>query len=244
MHLKNARPVVLFRRVEGFRDGFSRVLLDPKASAILVRVMKGNRTKARLLRIGLDQMSVFGLSGVTLGQLAEASGLSKSGLFAHFQSKEQLQIGLLDQFAEVMRQNVVEPAMRVAPGLPRLNALLDLWFGWPARAGLNGGCPLSAALFELDDLEGGVRDHVRELEARWRALLGQLVSEAISERQLRADTDVEQFAWEVCGIYLGHHVASRFVRSRGADTRARTALDALIRRHQAKRGGAAPKRRS
>jgi hypothetical protein len=123
--------------------------------------------------------------------------------------------------------------MRAEPGLPRLRAVAGLWFGWPARAGLAGGCPLAAALFELDDLDGVVRGHVRELEARWRALLAQLVSEAITEGQLRADTDVEQFVWELCGIYLGHHVASRFVRSEGADARAETALNALIERHEA-----------
>jgi AcrR family transcriptional regulator len=195
--------------------------------------MKGSRTKARLLRIGLNQVSVSGLSGVTLGQLADASGLSKSGLYAHFQSKEQLQVDLLDRFVEVMGRNVVEPAMRAGPGLPRLNALLELWFGWPARVGLSGGCPLSAALFELDDLDGGVRDHVRELESQWRATLSKLVSAAVAEGHLSVDTDVEQFVWEICGIYLGHHVASRFVRTEAADARARTALDALIRRHEA-----------
>lgn len=194
--------------------------------------MKGRRTKDQLLLIGLDQVSVFGLSGVTLGRLAEASGLSKSGLYAHFQSKERLQIDLLDRFVEALSRNVVEPAMTVEPGLPRLKILLGLWLGWPERAGLSGGCALSAALFELDDLEGVVREHVRELEARWRGMLAELVSGAVARGQLSADTDVEQFVWEICGIYLGHHVASRFVRTGAADIRARTALDALIQRHQ------------
>ncbi|MBZ9772395.1 TetR/AcrR family transcriptional regulator [Mesorhizobium sp. CO1-1-8] len=197
------------------------------------RAMKGSRTKERLLRVGLDQVSVFGLSAVTLGQLADASGLSKSGLFAHFQSKEELQLELLDQFVSVIGRRVAEPAMRAAPGLPRLHRLLELWLGWPARAGLSGGCPLSAALFELDDLDGRVRDHVRELEAQWRAMLVEVVSDAVAEGDLSTDTDVDQFVWEICGIYLAHHVASRFVRNRRARVRARTALAGLIERHQA-----------
>jgi AcrR family transcriptional regulator len=206
--------------------------------------MKGNTTKERLLGIGLDQVSIGGLAGLTLGRLADASGLSKSGLFVHFRSKERLQLDLLNRFEAVADRNVVRPALRAQPGLPRLRALATLWFGWPTRAGLKGGCPLAAALFELDDLEGGVRDYVRKLEARWRVLLGQLVSEAISEGHLRGDTDVEQFVWELCGIYLAHHVASRFVRSKGADVRGRMALDALIRRHEVVHGARLRKRSS
>lgn len=194
--------------------------------------MKGNDTKQRLLRIGIDQMSVGGLSGVTLGQLASASGLSKSGLFAHFRSKEQLQIELLDEMAETANHVVVEPAMRAPEGLPRLTALMEHWLGWSRRAGLNGGCPVAAAMFELDDVEGEVRSHAADMERHWRGLLGQVVSEAKDLGHLSADTDVEQVVWELCGIYLSHHVSSRFVRDRHADARAKTAFDALIRRYR------------
>jgi AcrR family transcriptional regulator len=91
--------------------------------------MKGSQTKERLLQIGLDQISVRGVAGVTLGQLATASGLSKSGLFAHFRSKEQLQIELLDEMAQTADRVVVEPAMRAAEGLPRLAAIMERWLG-------------------------------------------------------------------------------------------------------------------
>lgn len=204
-------------------------------------VMKGKNTKDRLLKVALNEVSVAGLSGLTLGQLAGASGLSKSGLFAHFESKERLQVDLLDHFQAVAQRTIVVPAMSAAPGLPRLHALLDLWFGWPARAGLSGGCALAAALFELDDLEGGVRDHVRELEAKWRQMLGRLVAEAVAEGHLRPETDVDQLVWELCGIYLFHHVATRFVRDDvAAGARARTALAALIQRHSPDPGAARP----
>lgn len=194
--------------------------------------MKGNDTKDRLLRTGLDQMSVSGLSGVTLGQLASATGMSKSGLFAHFRSKEQLQIELLNEMAETANHIVVEPAFQATQGLPRLEALMDRWLGWSRRAGLTGGCPVAAALFELDDVESEVRSHAAKLETHWRELLAGLVLEARSLDHLSAETDIDQFVWELCGIYLSHHVSSRFHRDGAADVRARTAFRALVRRHE------------
>lgn len=194
--------------------------------------MKGTDTKERLLRIGLDQMSVGGLSGVTLGQLASASGLSKSGLFAHFRSKEQLQIELLNEMAQAAGRVVVDPAMQAAEGLPRLSAVMNLWLGWSRRAGLSGGCPVAAALFELDDVDGEVRSHAAKLEEHWREQLRQFVMAAKGAGHLSAGTDVEQFVWELCGIYLSHHVSSRFLRDHDADLRAKRAFDALVQRYR------------
>jgi AcrR family transcriptional regulator len=194
--------------------------------------MKASQTKERLLQIGLDQMSVHGVAGVTLGQLATASGLSKSGLFAHFRSKEQLQIELLDEMAQAAGRVVVEPAMRAAAGLSRLIAVMEHWLGWSRRAGLRGGCPVAAALFELDDIEGEVRSHAAKLEQHWREQLRLIITEAKWLGHLSDETDVEQFIWELCAIYLSHHVSSRFRREADADIRARTAFDALVDRHR------------
>jgi AcrR family transcriptional regulator len=194
--------------------------------------MKGKVSREMLLSVGLDLMSVRGVSGVTLGQLATGSAMSKSGLFAHFRSKEQLQIDLLDKMAEVADCVVVVPAMQEPRGFPRFKTLVNLWFGWPHRAGLSGGCPIAAALFELDDLEGGVRAHAQKLEARWRDLLEQLVREAIEEGHLSAETDVKQSVWELLGIYLSHHVSSRFLRDEDASSRAERAFAGLVKRMQ------------
>ena len=119
-----------------------------------IKLMKAQDTKTRLLQVGVDQLSSAGLSGVTLGQLATAAGLSKSGLFAHFKSKDQLQIDLLDEASRLSDHEVLSPSIQAAAGLPRLQALVGLWLGWSSRAGLGGGCPLAAALFELDDQSG------------------------------------------------------------------------------------------
>jgi AcrR family transcriptional regulator len=187
-------------------------------------------TKERILQRGLDLLSENGLSGVTLGVLAREVGMSKSGLFAHFHSKDDVQIALLDHTAEMAAVHVVLPAMRIAEGLPRLKALVNRWFGWTARAGLRGGCPVAAAMFELDDAKGKVRAKVVEMEAYWRGLLTQLVQQAIERGHLRPDLDVDQFVWELCGIYLSHHASRRFLRDARSDARARTAFEALLQR--------------
>src|SRR5260370_28490543 len=103
-------------------------------------------------------MSQSGLAGVTLGVLADQVGVSKSGLFAHFRSKEDVQIELLSHMAEFAAAHVIEPSMKAAEGLPRLRALVRNWFGWAQRAGLPGGCPVAAGHVWFRVVEGARRD--------------------------------------------------------------------------------------
>ncbi|MGH8677513.1 MAG: TetR/AcrR family transcriptional regulator, partial [Burkholderiales bacterium] len=152
-------------------------------------------------------MSRSGLAGVTLGVLADQVGMSKSGLFAHFRSKEDVQLELLTHVAEFAQAHVVEPSMTAGEGLPRLRALVRNWLGWAQRAGLPGGCPVAAGLFEFDDAEGPVRNKILELESEWRRLLTEVVQRAVKLGHLRQELDVDQFVWELCGIYLSHHAA-------------------------------------
>jgi AcrR family transcriptional regulator len=187
-------------------------------------------TRDRILHQGLALMSQSGLTGVTLGVLADQVGMSKSGLFAHFRSKEDVQIELLSHMAEFATVHVLEPSMKASEGLPRLQALVRNWFGWAQRAGLPGGCPVAAGLFEFDDVEGRVRNKILEMEAEWRGLLTELVRRAVELEHFRHDLDVDQFVWELCGIYLGHHAAHRFLRAADADARAQTAFKALVER--------------
>ena len=187
-------------------------------------------TRERILGKGLALMSQSGLSGVTLGVLADQVGMSKSGLFAHFRSKEDVQIELLTHMAEFASAHVVRPSMTATEGLPRLHALVRNWFGWAQRAGLPGGCPVAAGLFEFDDVEGRVRNKILEMEGQWRQLLTELVQRAVELGHLRRALDVDQFVWELSGIYLGHHAAHRFLRSADADARAQTAFRALLDR--------------
>jgi AcrR family transcriptional regulator len=187
-------------------------------------------TRERILEQGLALMSQAGLAGVTLGVLADQVGMSKSGLFAHFKSKEEVQIELLEHSAEFATEWVVAPAMRAEEGLPRLQALVANWLGWTRRAGLPGGCPVAAGFFEFDDIASPVRDKILAMESEWRGLLTGLVRQAVDRGHLRSDLDIAQFIWELSGIYLSHHVAYRFLRSPDADKRARIAFEALLAR--------------
>jgi AcrR family transcriptional regulator len=201
-------------------------------------------TRERILHQGLALMSQSGLAGVTLGVLAEQVGMSKSGLFAHFRSKEDVQIELLTHMAEVAQAHVISPSMTAGEGLPRLRVLVANWFGWAQRAGLPGGCPVAAGLFEFDDIEGRVRNKILEMENAFRRILTGLVQRAVDLGHLRKDLDVDQFVWELCGIYLGHHAAHRFLRAADAETRASTAFEALVDRAMAPRAKRAIAKRS
>ena len=193
----------------------------------------GRATRDRILDAGLDLLSASGFAGVTIGVLANHVGMSKSGLFAHFKSKEDIDIALLEQMVEVAHKNVVVPTMRAQQGLSRLTALVDNWFGWSTKAGLLGGCPAAAGMFELDDVEGPVREKLLELEKQWNEMLKQFIAESIATGDLRQDLDIDQFIWELMGFYLNHHASRRFMRNRDANMRARKAFQGLIDRSRA-----------
>jgi hypothetical protein len=144
--------------------------------------------------------------------------------------REAVQIELLRHTAEFATERILLPSMTAPEGLPRLQALVRSWFGWAQRAGLPGGCPVAAGLFEFDDVEGRVRREIVEMEATWRRTLIGLVDRAVGVGHLRKDLEVEQFVWELCAIYLGHHAAHRFLRSTDADSRAQVAFQALLDR--------------
>jgi AcrR family transcriptional regulator len=190
----------------------------------------GRATRDRILDAGLNLLSTSGFAGVTIGILASQVGMSKSGLFAHFKSKEEIDIALLEQMAEVAYKSVVVPAMRAPQGLTRLMALIENWFGWSTKAGLVGGCPAAAGMFELDDVEGPVREKLLELEKQWDETLKQFIAESIAAGDLRKDLDTDQFIWELMGFYLNHHASRRFMRTRDANKRARDAFQGLIDR--------------
>lgn len=184
----------------------------------------------QILRRGLDLMSVSGLAGITIGVLAEQIGMSKSGLFAHFGSKEDLQLALLGEAERAVMEVVLTPTMLAPEGLPQLQTLVEQWFGWTVRAGLQGGCPVAAGIFELDDQTGAVRERLVGMEQSWRASLTSLTARAVELGHLRPNLDVEQFVWELSGLYLSHHVSVRFLCDAQAGERAQLAFSALLGR--------------
>ena len=189
---------------------------------------KGERTRAAILDRAIRLGSQLGLEGLSLGQLAEELDLSKSGLFAHFRSKEELQVRTLDRAAERFVEVVVRPALAAPRGEPRLRALFERWLAWPELVRQPGGCIFVAAAVELDDRPGPARDRLVELQRQWLATLATAVRGAQAEGHLRADVDAEQLAFEAYGIMLVSHHATRLLRDRKAVERARNALERLI----------------
>ncbi|HEY8600538.1 MAG TPA: TetR/AcrR family transcriptional regulator, partial [Thermomicrobiales bacterium] len=225
------RPPVLRTREEFARSLFlnsttDRAILSSREEARMSK--KVDATYRRIIEQGVAIASERGLMGVSLGGLAERASLSKSGLFAHFRSKEELQLALLRAAEEALARAVVAPAQDEPVGLPRLRALVGRWLGWAARAGLPGGCPLYGAAFELDDAEGPVRDYLVASKREWSRMLAEMVTAAVSLGHLRADLDVAQFVWQLDGLYLSHHLAQRLMRDPDADLRAQATFEALI----------------
>ena len=192
-------------------------------------------TRSRILDVGTNLLTTAGLSGVTIGTLAQQSGMSKSGFFAHFGSKEELQLKLLENAGRIAQEGVIAPSMQSPKGLARLRSLFQNWLGWTTKAGLDGGCPVAAGMFELDDSEGPVRDTLLQMERFWRKLLAAQVADAVAVGELATDLDIDQFVWELCGIYLSHHASARFVRDPVAGKRANIAFEALLKRGQTDR---------
>ena len=192
---------------------------------------KGERTRAAILDVALRLVSKAGLNGLTIGTLADATGMSKSGLFAHFGSRDELLLAVLAhgqaQFGEV----VFQPAMAKPRGLPRLRALFVNWLDWTESAELPGGCPMIGGAAEFDDKPGPVRDMLAAGQRTWIEMLKRAVRQAIDERQLAANTDPEQIAFEMFGIALVVHHHRRLLGYRKARERALTALDSLFQRH-------------
>jgi AcrR family transcriptional regulator len=195
--------------------------------------MKGDSTKTVVIRAALDLVSEAGLGGLTIAALAERVGMSKSGAFAHFASKEALQIEVLKAAGDLAQRAVFDAATSREGGLAQFVEFFGLWKGWATRSGLPGGCPFAAAVFELDDLEGPVRDALSGIQFGFLERVSELVRGVVTSGEFHADTDVAQVVWETVAIYNGHHAAQRFMRDPSADARAQTAFDNLIQRYRA-----------
>lgn len=192
---------------------------------------KGERTRAAILEAGFHIVSKAGLEGLTIGTLAAATGLSKSGLFAHFGSREELILAVMDRGQQEFIRLVVNPALAKPRGLPRLRALFVEWLGWTESADLPGGCPMIGGAIEFDDKPGVVRDALAAGQRAWIDTLTRAARQAIEQGQLAPDTDPEQISFELFGIALVVHHHRRLLGYEKARARALAAFDALIARY-------------
>jgi AcrR family transcriptional regulator len=191
---------------------------------------KGERTRAAILDAAFHIVSKAGLDGLTIGTLAAATGMSKSGLFAHFGSREELLIAVMDRGQQEFVRVVVNPALAKPRGLPRLRALFVEWLGWTESADLPGGCPMIGGAIEFDDKPGPVRDALAAGQRAWIGTLTRAVRQAVEQGQLRAGADAEQISFEIFGIALVVHHHRRLLGYDKARARALAAFDALIER--------------
>ena len=188
---------------------------------------KGEETRTAILDKAVRLASQVGLSGLSIGKLAEALHMSKSGLFAHFQSKETLQLQVLGRASHLFVQGVVRPGLAASRGEERLSALFARWLEWTRTSALPGGCLFVAAAVEFDDRPGPVRDRLVELQRDWLDLMANVARTAVDEGQFRADLDAEQFAHDLYAVMLGYHHAARLLRDPKAEDRARAGFDLL-----------------
>ena len=196
---------------------------------------RGEQTREAILTHALGLATRIGFEGLTIGRLAEDLRMSKSGLFAHFRSKEALQLEILRMAGARMVDSVVKPALAAPRGEARVRALFDRWLAWEQSPGLPGGCPFMAASFELDDRPGPVRDYVVQNLRDWMDTLAGAARIAVQEGHFRADLDCEQFAHDCQGIGLAFVHASRLMRDPKARARAASAFETLLSACRAKR---------
>jgi AcrR family transcriptional regulator len=189
---------------------------------------KGEATRAAILQHAIGLCSVHGLEGLSIGRLAELSGMSKSGLFSHFGSKEALQRAVLETVVDDFRTRVILPALREPGGVQRLRRLLELWLGWASLEQRDGGCPLLGASIELDDQPGDLRNYLVEKQKAWLDCIARIAAKAIAEQEFRGDIDVAQFAFEFNNIGLGFNFAHRLLDDAYAAQRAGSAFESLV----------------
>jgi AcrR family transcriptional regulator len=191
---------------------------------------KGEATRERILETAVRTASTVGLEGLSIGALARAEDMSKSGIFAHFGSKEELQIAVLEAAREGFIAAVLRPAFGQPRGEPRLSALFERWLDWEEGKINPGGCPFLMAAMEFDDRPGRVRDTVARIQVELSDSLRRVATSAIEAGHFRPDVDPVQVAFDLYGIILAFHLHHRLLERADARERARAAFRALLAR--------------
>jgi AcrR family transcriptional regulator len=191
---------------------------------------KGQDTKLAILDAGLEMASRLGLESITIGSLAKATRMSKSGLFAHFQSKENLQIQILEYAGELFVQQVVIPALRHTSGIPRIKDLVRNWNHFCDQ--LCGGCIFVTASTEFSERPGKVRDFILHQQQAWVDSLRRIAESAIKAGDFRSDIDCEQFAFDLYSLLLGSFYYHQLLQNMDAKHRQEISLEQLINNYR------------
>jgi AcrR family transcriptional regulator len=202
-----------------------------ESPAAKARRAHGERTRQTILESAVDIASEEGLEGLSIGRLATALSMSKSGLFAHFGSKEELQLATVEAARSIFIREVISPAFEADKRLPRLWKLCDVWLEYVRGEVFRGGCFFAAAAAEFDGRPGAVRDRVAEIMREWLSLLRRSISEAQDAGQLEAEADPAQLAFELNALGMGANWAFQLHGDRQAFARARAGMLERLRRH-------------
>jgi AcrR family transcriptional regulator len=206
-------------------------------------LLKGQQTKAAIVDAALGLAAHIGLEGLSIGALAEVAHMSKSGVFAHFGSREELQISVVREYHARFEAEVFEPAMKAARGLPRLRALFNNWMQRTSME-IDSGCIYISGAVEFDDRPGPVRDALASSVRTWLAAMRRAVVQAKAEGHLVSDVDEDQLLFEIHSLILGLHYEARFLKAEGSIARALRGFDNILAAHLKPRAALASKART
>lgn len=192
---------------------------------------KGELTRAAILDVALDLASREGLEGLTIGLLADKMNMSKSGVFAHFGSREDLQIDVLKLYHHQFELEVFYPSMKEPRGLPRLQAMFTRWIR-RVSVEIASGCIYISGAVEYDDRPGALREALVGMVRAWQDALNRCVRQATEMGHLRADTDPQQLVFEMYGLILALHHDARFIKRPGSLERAQAGFERLLQSYE------------
>jgi AcrR family transcriptional regulator len=201
-----------------------KAVLTPRKKLVPRHQARGLRTREAILARAVDIASVQGLEGLTVGSLATQLKMSKSGLFAHFGSKEDLQLATVELARQIFINKVTRPAIAAVRGMPRLWGLIEHWLALVEKRVFQGGCFFSAASFEFDSRRGVVRDRIAAIMQEWIGAIARAVYEAQKAGHLDPKVDPTRLAFEIHAIAMGAHWAHQLLDDKHAYSRARTIL--------------------
>jgi AcrR family transcriptional regulator len=200
-----------------------------KTAASKARRAQGDRSRKAILEVAVHVASAEGLEGLTIGRLASETGMSKSGLFAHFGSKQDLQLATIDAARNIFIEKVITPAFTANKGLPRLQKLCEIWFDYVESHVFRGGCFFAATSAEFDSRPGPVRDRIAAIMKEWLEVLTRSVLEAQEAGNFDKEIDARQLAFEINAMEIGANWALQLFDDRKAFSRAREAVMQRLR---------------
>jgi AcrR family transcriptional regulator len=214
------------------------------APSVLYQRARATRTRAEILSVAVDLASAEGLESLTIGRLAIESHMSKTGIFAHFGSKEQLQLATVGAAKQIFLEQVVKPGLTSPRGLPRLKVMLESWLGYVERIVFRGGCFFSAASAEFDSRPGKVRDEIASLTKAWLMAIQAEIAFARKKKQIKSSAVSSQLAFELHAYVQEANWAFKLFDDKSAFLRARRAISDRLAEASAQSSNRKPNERT